>query len=81
MEMNNDCICPGTKCLKIDKCRYSEKNYWTWNDNSKWVQVEDWSTQGSCNIHNDSETGKLIVEEEHWCGDLSKIYPMFKECE
>ena len=80
-EMNNDCICPATRCSKKKQCKYYEGNYWIWNDNTKWAQVEDWSVQGSCNMYNDPNTKELIIEEEHWCGDLSENYPMFKEME
>lgn len=77
-EMNNDCICPATRCSKRDKCKYYEGNYWTWNDNLKWAQVEDWSVQGSVNCYNDRDTGELIIEETHWCGDSSEYYPYFE---
>ena len=76
---NNDCICPATRCYKKEQCKYYEGNYWKWNDNTKWAQVEDWSVQGMVSVYNDPNTGKLIIEEEHWCGDLSENYPYFEE--
>ena len=77
-QMNNSCICPATRCSKRDKCKYYEGNYWTWNDNLKWAQVEDWSVQGLVNCYNDRDTGELIIEETHWCGDSSEYYPYFE---
>ena len=76
---NNNCICPGSQCKIRNQCRYSRENYWTWNDNLKWAQVEDWSVQGSCTVYTNPITGKNVIEEKHWCGDLSENYPYFKD--
>lgn len=80
-EYNNDCICPGSQCKMRNQCRYFKENYWSWNDNSKWAQVEDWSVQGTIIGYTDPATGETEYEEEHWCGDLSENYPYFKEME
>ena len=71
--------CEGKNCSKREQCRVYENNYWKYHDNSQWAQYEDWSGYGSCNIYQDSETGETIIEEEHWCGDFSKDYKLFKE--
>lgn len=71
--------CAGKNCSKKEQCRVYENNYWKYHDDNQWAQYEDWSNYGSGTISQNVETGEMIVEEEVWCGDLSKDYKLFKE--
>lgn len=71
--------CVGKNCSKKECCRVYEGNYWQYHDSNQWAQYEDWSNFGSGTISQNAETGETIVEEEVWCGDLSKDYKLFKE--